>query len=71
MYVLEENEKLFFSTNISMFLRNPLQGSNILQKDILRAIIKSKVNKIKVHQKKLKTHCIYCQLGYKLLIKLR
>ena len=31
-----------------MSLRNLLYGSNILQKDILTAIIKSKLNEVKV-----------------------
>ena len=44
-------------------------GSNILQKDELRAIIKSKLNEIKMQKKKLKTHCIYCPLENKFLIR--
>ena len=54
-----------------MSLRNfySVYGSNILQKDVLTAIIKSKLNEIKMYKKKLKTHCIYCPLENKLLVK--
>ena len=47
-----------------------IYGSNILQKDIITAIIKSKLNEIKLQKKKLKAHCIYCRLENQLLIKM-
>ena len=40
---------------------------NFLQEDILTAIIKSKLNQNV--KEKLETHCIYCPLENKLLIK--
>ena len=44
-------------------------GSNILQEDLLTAIIKSKLNEMKIKKKKLQSHCIYYPLENKLLIK--
>ena len=49
-YVYRKIKNIFFPTNISMSLRIlcNICGSNILQKDILTEIIKSKLNEIKV-----------------------